>query len=103
MSADVVYEVRIEHNVVCSIQRVARMPDMHVPASPLEVSSELARNHQRTGCIDGCYRFDDAERARSFALIALDFVKRLIERHALRIESMSSGAEYLADDDAGPA
>ena len=93
-----VFEVIVRHNTVQAIRRVTRTPDMHVPESNLEVTSELARNHQRHGCIDGCYRFDEPERARSFAVLALDFVKRLIEKRIEQIESLDTGAEFRAPE-----
>ena len=93
---DAVFEVLVRHNAVQAIRRVARAPDMHVPESNLEVTSELARNHQRHGCIDGCYRFDDPERARSFAVLALDFVKRMLEKRIEQIEALDTGAEFVA-------
>ena len=68
--------------------------------SNLEVTSELARNHQRHGCIDGCYRFDEPERARSFAVLALDFVKRMLEKRIEQIEALDTGAEFTAPEHA---
>ena len=93
---DTVIEVFVRHNAVQAIRRVPRTPDMHVPESNLEVTSDLARNHQRHGCIDGCYRFDDPERARSFAVLALDFVKRMLEKRIEQIEALDTGAEFTA-------
>ena len=95
-----VFEVIVLHNAVQAIRRVPRTPEMHVPESNLEVTSQLARNHQRTGCIDGCYRFEDAERARSFAVLALDFVKRMLEKRIEQIEALDTGAEYTAPEHA---
>lgn len=99
--ADTVFEVVVRHNVVQAIRAVPRAPDMHVPVSNLEVTSELARNHQRHGCIDGCYRFDEPERARSFAVLALDFVKRMLEKRIEQIEALDTGAEFAAPDHVG--
>ena len=98
VNGETVFEVTVRHNVVQSIRRVARSTELHVPATRLEVSSELAANHQRNGCIDGCYRFEDAEQARSFALLALDFVTRLLAAREREISALDSGADY----DAGP-
>ena len=67
---------------------------MRIPQSRLAVSTELARNHQQNGRIDGCYRFDDPERARSFALLALDFIKRTLDKRIEQIERLDTGAEY---------
>ena len=97
---DTVIEVFVRHNAVQAIRRVPRTPDMHVPESNLEVTSGLARNHQRHGCIDGCYRFDDPERARSFAVLALDFVKRMVEKRIEQIEALDTGAEFTAPEHA---
>ena len=97
---DTVYEVVVRHNAVQAIRRVPRAPDMHVPESNLEVTAELARNHQRYGCIDGCYRFDEPERARSFAVLALDFVKRILEKRIEQIEALDTGAEFEAHEHA---
>ena len=94
MSAESVFEVTVRHNVVQSIRQVPRSADLHVPTSRLEVSSELAANHQRNGCIDGCYRFEDAEQARSFALLAIDFVTRLLAARERDISALDSGADY---------
>ena len=95
-----VYEVVVRHNAVQAIRRTPRTPDIHIPESNLEVTSELARNHQRHGCIDGCYRFDEPERARSFAVLALDFVKRLLEKRIEQIEALDTGAEFAAPEHA---
>ena len=97
---DRVFEVIVRHNAVQAIRRVSRTPDMHVPGSNLEITSELARNHQRHGCIDGCYRFDEPERARSFAVLALDFVKRMLEQRIEQIEALDTGAEFEAPEQA---
>ena len=95
---DTVFEVVVRHNAVQAIRRVPRAPDMHVPESNLEVTSELARNHQCHGCIDGCYRFDEPERARSFAVLALDFVKRMLETRIEQIEALDTGADFAAPE-----
>ena len=95
---DTVFEVIVRHNAVQAIRKVARTPDTHVPASNLEVTSELARNHQCHGCIDGCYRFDEPERARSFAVLALDFVKRMLEKRIEDIEALDTGEEFEAPE-----
>ena len=98
--SDAVFEVVVRHNAVQAIRKVPRASDMHIPGSNLEVTSELARNHQRYGCIDGCYRFDEPERARSFAVLALDFVKRLLEKRIEQIEALDTGAEFEAPEHA---
>ena len=97
---DTIFEVIVRHNAVQAIRQAPRAPGMHIPGSNLEVTSELARNHQLHGCIDGCYRFDEPERARSFAVLALDFVKRILEKRIEQIESLDTGAEFEAPDHA---
>ena len=93
-----VFEVVVRHNAVQAIRKVSRTPDMHVPESNLEVTSELARNYRRNGCIDGCYRFEEPERARSFAVLALDFVKRMLETRIQQIEALDTGTEFEAPE-----
>ena len=97
---DTVFEVIVRYNAVQVIRRAPRASGMDVPESNLEVTSELARNHRLHGCIDGCYRFDDPERARSFAVLALDFVKRLLDKRIEQIESLDTGAEFEAPEHA---
>ena len=96
-----IYEVTVRHNAVQAIRAVPRSPEMHVPESNLEVTSELARNHRMHGCIDGCYRFDEPERARSFAVLALDFVKCMLEKRIEQIEALDTGAEFTAPEHDG--
>ena len=96
-ATNMVFEVTVLHNLVTSISKVARRPDMHVPASRLEISTELASNHRRNRCIDGVYRFDDAEQARSFSILALDFVSRILDRRLQNIQALDTGAEFDAD------
>ena len=95
---DNVFEVIVRHNAVQAIRRVARTPDMHVPESNLEVTSELARNHQCHDCIDGCYRFGEFERARNFAVLALDFAKRMLGKRIEEIEALDTGDEFEASE-----
>ena len=99
---DTMFEVAVRHNAVQTIRKMPRTLDVHIPESNLEVTSELALNHQRHGCIDGCYRFDDPERARSFAVLAMDFIKRMLEKRIEQIESLDTGAEFTAPEHATP-
>ena len=99
---DTVFEVVVRHNAVQAIRRVPRAQDMHIPESNLEVTSELARNHQRHGCIDGCYWFDQPERARSFAVLALDFVKRMLESVSSRLKRWTRERSLRRPSTRGP-
>ena len=89
-----VYEVTIRGNLVQSIHATSAHDVIDVPDSPLAVTSELATNHQRTGSIDGRYRFHDPEQARTFSLLAMDFVKRLLDRRISEIEALDTGEDY---------
>lgn len=94
------YVVVVRGNLVVAIERSARPPDSPIPGSPLEVSSQLAANHKRHGCIDGTYYFDDAQRARIFATLCLGFTKAVAERRLTFIDSLPAGrAEYREDDE----
>ena len=91
------YVVVVAHNVVCLIERIEAAEP--VPATPLEVSSQLAANYRRAGCIDGRYLFDDAKRAKAFASLCLGFTKALIDKRLAAIEALPAGSvAYRADD-----
>jgi hypothetical protein len=87
------YKVIIKHNIVCAIQRIDEPSGADVPQSKLEVSAQLATNNQINGCIDGDYYFEDARLAKNFAVLALDFVKRLTEKTLEKIEGRDFGGE----------
>ena len=88
MAEGEIYRVTVTHNVVSYIGRVAEAEaaGVEVPDSKLEVSTQLARNNQMNGCLDGDYHFDHIEVAKHFAVLALDFAKRQIERSIEEIE-----------------
>ncbi len=90
------YRVTVRHNVVFGIQRVAESGGIEVPETKLEVGTQLARNHQANGCIDGDYYFDDVDTARYFAILSLDFIKKLIERtiETLEADKLDSDADW---------
>ena len=88
------YQVVVKHNIVCAIRRVDKSGAVEVPQTKLEVSTQLARNNQQNGCIDGEYYFEDAALAKSFAILSLDFVKRLIEKTLEKIEARSFSGEF---------
>lgn len=94
------YAVVVRANLVVRIERSTHPPESPIPASPLEVSSQLADNHRRHGCIDGTYYFDDAQRARIFASLCLAFTKAIAEKRMAFIDSLPAGrAEYREDDE----
>ena len=45
----------------------------------LDAGELLTRNFQISGCIDSDYIFDDYERAKTFASISMDFIRKLID------------------------
>ncbi len=74
------YRVVVRNNMVREIEALPYRDDIEIPNSPLEVSSQLAQNNLKNGCLDGDYYFDDSESARQFAILSLDFMKRMVEK-----------------------
>ena len=64
--------------------------EVRIPGTKLEVSTQLARNHQERGCIDGDYYFDNADRAKYFAILCQDFVKKLVDKTMEELERVRS-------------
>ncbi len=69
---------------------------IEVPETKLGVRTQLARNHQANGCLDGDYYFDDVDTARYFAILSLDFIKKLIEMtiETLEADKLDSDADW---------
>jgi hypothetical protein len=59
---------------------VAPAAGARLSATPLEVSSMLARNHQMNGCLDGTYYLPDADMARQVAALSLDFIEKIVRK-----------------------
>jgi hypothetical protein len=74
------YCVTIRHNVVVNVEPVSVTTELLANASKLAVSSQLARNHQTHGCIDGEYLFGSLDDAKDFAVLSLDFARLLLEK-----------------------
>lgn len=87
------FRVRVRHNVVCSFGPVPMRDGLRVPETALEVSTQLARNHRERGCIDGDYYFDNAERAKHFAVLCQDFVKKLVDKTMGELEQARARSE----------
>jgi hypothetical protein len=83
------YRVTIRHNVVVAIDVVAVAGAAKPEDDPLAISSLLAANHRQNGCLDGEYRLSDAEAARYFAHLSLDFTKCLVEKAIESLEARS--------------
>ena len=97
--------VRISGNLVVSIEPAPEVPLGSVPDSRLAIGTRLAANYQRNGSLDGDYLFLESEQARSFAVIALDFTRRLAERDIERIEQwdFNRGEGWRIDSPTPPA
>ena len=77
------FNVVVRHNLVEQIQRLDNLNgNQTVLKSNLEAGTLLSENFQANDCIDGEYCFDDAERAKSFASVCMDFTKKLLAEPA---------------------
>jgi len=91
------FAVEVRHNIVQAIRRLdALSDDQRVLHTNLDSGTELSRIYRETGSIDSQYVFDDFERAKAFASISMDFVKKLIDHRAEQIERLESGDEFSA-------
>lgn len=91
------YVVVVEHNLVRAIERCAAPGP--IPATPLEVSTQLADNHRAHGSIDGRYLFTDTQAAKIFASLCLEFTRAVAEKRLAAIDALAVGvAEYRADE-----
>ncbi len=75
-----VYRVSISQNLVKSVDLIEGKSADGVASENLEVTLTLAENYRKTGAIDGEYFFSGIHRAKDFSLLALDFVKKLMEK-----------------------
>jgi len=96
--ASAAYAVTVENNLVAGIARVDGGTTAPVAQTRLEVATQLAENFRANGCIDGCYHFANAQRARVFATLCLEFTQALVERRLAAIRSLAVGAEFDAGD-----
>ena len=79
-----VFRVTIRQNLVI---RIAKVADGTPESDNLSVGSRLAMNHKVNGCIDGEYDFSSIHIAKDFAVLSLDFIKRLASRNLLDLEA----------------
>lgn len=98
-----VYVVVVRHNVVIALEQAPDGIDTPVPQTKLEIGTQLADNYRVNGCIDGRYLFDNAQRARIFAVLCLEFVRALVDKRLEAVKALALGAEYFAPEhpDAG--
>ena len=78
------YRVTVRQNLVI---RVAKVADGTPGTDNLSAGTRLAMNHQRNGCIDGEYDFSSIHTAKDFAVLSLDFIKRLASRSLEDLEA----------------
>ena len=80
MDGGVVYRVVVSQNLV-TIVDIAEGKDVEgIATENLEVALKLAENYRKTNTIDGEYFFSGIHRAKDFSLLALDFVKKLMDK-----------------------
>ena len=93
-----VYVVAVEHNLVKAVYKLPDGVAVSIPETKLEVGTELANNFRMHGCIDGHYHFDNAQRARVFATLCLEFTKALVDKRLEAIKLLKADGEYRAPD-----
>lgn len=98
MAEKQVYRVIVTDNIVCALERVPHTPDLDVARDELEVSTKLSQNNLRNGRLDGTYYFDNPDHAKEFAVLCLDFTKRLIDRTIDRLEYKQFSVDLRCDN-----
>ncbi len=93
-----IYVVVVEHNVVTAVRQLPGDAPVRIPQSRLDIGTELAANYRAHGCIDGRYHFDNAQRARIFATLCLEFTRALVDKRLDVLRRLPAGCEYLAAD-----
>ncbi|MEP6657031.1 MAG: hypothetical protein ABJC33_07325 [Betaproteobacteria bacterium] len=91
-----VYVVIVRHNIVTALEPAPDGIEMSVPQTKLEIGTQLAENYRANGCIDGRYLFDNAQRARIFAVLCLEFIRALVDKRTEVINGLATGSEYHA-------
>lgn len=94
----VTYVVVVRHNVVTALEQAPEGIDTPVPQTKLEIGTQLAANYRANGCIDGRYLFDNAQRARIFAILCLEFIRALVDKRLEAMKALGAGAEYHAPE-----
>ena len=80
MDGGVVYRVVVSQNLVTVVDIVEGKDVEGIATENLEVALKLAENYRKTNTIDGEYFFSGIHRAKDFSLLALDFVKKLVDK-----------------------
>ena len=95
-NAAAAYAVTVANNLVVAIARIDDGTAAPAAQTKLEVATQLAENYRANGCIDGCYQFANAQRARVFATLCLEFTQALVLRRLAAIRSLAVGEEFDA-------
>lgn len=91
------YIVNVHHNLVEQIKCQDDLSDQQtLLKTNLDAGTLLSENFQANECIDGEYCFDDAERAKTFASVCMDFTRKLLQSRLDRIDMLNSGEEFFA-------
>ncbi len=78
------YRVVIHHNLVIRLEQASNgKPE----TNNLAAGTRLALAYKNNGCIDGDYDFTNIHVAKDFAVLSLDFVKRLASRNLESLET----------------
>ena len=75
-----VYRVLVSQNLVTAVDLIEGKNVDGIASENLEVALKLAENYRKKGTIDGEYFFSGIHRAKDFSLLALDFIKKLMEK-----------------------
>jgi hypothetical protein len=92
------YVVVVEHNLVTAVHKLPEGSVAAIPETKLEIGTELANNYRTHGCIDGRYHFENAQRARVFATLCLEFARALVDKRLDAIKSLTADSDYRASD-----
>ena len=87
------YKVVIRHNLVVAVQSIEVLGKIGGITENLHAAVQLAENYRKGGCIDGEYLFPSVHRAKDFAIVALDFIKKLVEKSDQRLSTHNFYAE----------
>ena len=80
MDGGVVYRVVVSQNLVTVVDIVEGKDVEGIATENLKVALKLAENYRKTSTIDGECFFSGIHRAKDFSLLALDFVKKLMDK-----------------------
>ncbi len=87
MEREILFRVVVQHNLVTTLETFESEQNMEIPADNLAVTLQLASKFRDSGNIDGSYVFRSIHSAKDFALVALDFIKKLIEKSEKGLET----------------